>query len=243
MISVNDVDLDGKIRELILNFHARRISILENLKATDLFDRKNPYMYRATCGDDVNRIVETILKARISSSDETVFGNMFVEHLAIFVSGGEKYGSKGSDLSFGNGDFRSIVSVKSGTSSFNSSSKENQLQKFQTMAKTLRTSGGSISNYDFVIGYAYGKKAGGGPNGWIREIAGQEFWSYLSGGDDDLYLKIVRSIGKFADDCIPEFDHAYAAAKNRLSRDFLINYCFPDGRINWDYFVKKVSEK
>ena len=48
---------------------------------------KNPYLYRSDGIQRPGHLLDGLLIARISSSDETIFGNEFFEPLALWVAG------------------------------------------------------------------------------------------------------------------------------------------------------------
>ncbi|MBI5300928.1 MAG: hypothetical protein HY868_02235 [Chloroflexi bacterium] len=71
----------NELRELIaksLNeFYARRLQALGTLKLRKVLLRKNPYLYKALGTESATEIVDEILKAYLSSSDEGIFGDTF----------------------------------------------------------------------------------------------------------------------------------------------------------------------
>ena len=73
------------VNENVVDFHQWRIRLLENLKLRDLL-KKNPYLFRAKNITKAQDLVESLLDARLSSSEERLFGD-FLEDLAIFIVG------------------------------------------------------------------------------------------------------------------------------------------------------------
>ena len=69
---MNPLDL-GQVREYVnenvVDFHQWRIRLLENLKLKDLL-KKNPYLFRAKNITKSQDLVEGLLDARLSSSEE-----------------------------------------------------------------------------------------------------------------------------------------------------------------------------
>ena len=59
---------------------------LRELTLNDLLN-KNPYLYRSDGIQRPGHLLDGLLIARISSSDETIFGNEFFEPLALWVAG------------------------------------------------------------------------------------------------------------------------------------------------------------
>jgi len=98
-------------------FHKNRLQCLKNLKLNLILKRKNPYLFKAKNILKAQDLVEGLLSAHISSSEEGIFGS-FLEGLAIFICGrtynGWKSGIPGIDLELNKDSIRSIVSIKSG---------------------------------------------------------------------------------------------------------------------------------
>ena len=83
---IDAIILENKIAELLDVFYNKRCIALNDLKLINTLKRKNPYLYRASGVAAAADIVEEILKAHVSSSDETLFGNEFFEPLAKWVA-------------------------------------------------------------------------------------------------------------------------------------------------------------
>lgn len=89
-----------------------------------------------------------------------------------------------------------------------------------------------------MVGYGYGrKKAKPGKEKFYRELAGKDFWYWLT-GDSGFYMKIIRFMGTRPDEYAREFEKAYAKAENRLLREFMLKYCDADGAIDWDALIR-----
>jgi hypothetical protein len=191
-----DADLlENKISELLDVFFAKRYAALTDLKLLDPIKRKNPYLYRAIGVSDASEIVEEILRAHVSSSDETIFGNDFFEPLAKWVATEYHVTAKvgvsdgeGVDITIEGEGFISPIAVKSGVNVFNSSSKKKQGENFATLKRRLNK---LKKNFDPIVGYCYGKKQQSAKTTVnFKELAGQAFWEFLT-GEEDFYLRIV----------------------------------------------------
>ena len=75
------------IQTALEEFYKSLTKKLENISVKKILKKKNPYLYRAKGIQDAARIVDSILSAYISSSEETIFGNAFFEPLAALVHG------------------------------------------------------------------------------------------------------------------------------------------------------------
>ncbi len=60
--------------------------MLEKLSLKRILRRKNPYLFRALGSEIASDIVQQILQAFVSSSDETIFGDAFFEPIALMAS-------------------------------------------------------------------------------------------------------------------------------------------------------------
>ena len=71
-------------------FYSTLIDKIDGLDIKKVMKRKNPYLYRAKAMQSASEIVESVLNAFVTSSEETIFGNCFFEPIAIAASGGNK---------------------------------------------------------------------------------------------------------------------------------------------------------
>lgn len=234
-LTYSDKSVQLAIAGALNEFYRNLTANLENVDVDKVLKRKNPYLYRAKGINNATQIVEGILAAYISSSEETIFGNVFFEPLAIAVSGGQKAVTEGVDITVDKDNTIYSIAVKSGTSVFNADSRKRQEQNFQAAAKRAQQ---AKKAYVPVVGYGYGKKRiKPGQEKFYRELAGQDFWAWLT-GDADFYMKIIQYMGTKPDEYAKQFDEAYNRALNRMLREFTTNYCLSDGSINWDKLVQ-----
>lgn len=232
---VNPGLLEQKIAELLDEFYKRRVAKISTLKLKDTLKRKNPYLYRAIGVQKASEIVEEILSAYMSSSDEGIFGDAFFEPLAKFVSGGIVSPSEGVDVARESETKYTAIAVKSGPSVFNAQSKKKQEQDFKTLENRLRK---LQKHFDPIVGYSYGKKRQKkGSAAPFRELAGQVFWLELT-GDPEFYIKIIELMKNKPADHLPEYRAAFDAAVNRFTKEFIEQFCNDDGTINWEQLVK-----
>ena len=112
-----------------------------------------------------------------------------------------------------------------------------QGENFAEAQRTLRTSGGR-TGFEAIVGYAYGTKteSGRGKAKIYEEVAGEEFWETIT-GDKNFYTKIISFMDTLPEKYIDDYKESYARASNRLVRDFSVEFCNPDGTINWEKLV------
>ena len=214
------------------------IEKIDGLDIVKIMKRKNPYLYRAKAMENASEIVENVLSAFVTSSEETIFGNCFFEPLAIAASGGNKALAEGIDIMVQNNANNTIyaVAVKSGPSVFNADSKKRQEQNFMAASKLAQQ---AKARYEAYIGYAYGKKkdSGRGKPKMYQELAGKKFWEELT-GDADFYLKIIKFMGNLPEQYVASYKESYNKASNRLVREFSNKFCKDDGSIDWEKLVE-----
>ncbi|HBC86544.1 MAG TPA: cytoplasmic protein [Lentisphaeria bacterium] len=228
-------DTEAVVAKLLDAFYVRRIAKLSGLKLRDALKRKNPYLFRAIGTHSATEIVEGLLKAYMSSSDEGIFGDAFFEPLAKAVSNGTVAPSEGVDIVIETKKTYKAVAVKSGPSVFNAQSRRRQNQDFLALRSRMAK---LQKQFDPIVGYCYGNKRTK-PSGSVsfRELAGQSFWEELT-GDSEFYLKIIDAMRERPAKHRQEFIAEWNKAINRFTRDFIAEYCLKDGTIDWHKFTK-----
>jgi hypothetical protein len=236
---MNPLDIDrvnAFVNENIVDFHQRRIKSLHDLKLERLLT-KNPYLFRAKNIQTAGQLIEGLLDAFLSSSEEKLFGD-FLEDLAVFVAeitcGGHKSTAPGVDLEFFNNQIHYVVSVKSGPNWGNSSQQrklEQDLKDAVTRVKQSRRG----ANVQPVLGICYGKTRTSYLRGYMK-IVGQNFW-YLISEDPNLYTDIVEPIGYRAKEHNRAFDIEKSNVTNRFTQQFINRFCDESGAIDWPRLV------
>ena len=223
--------------ENIVNFHKKRISSLERLKLTKLL-KKNPYLFRAKNIQTAGELMNGLLDAFLSSSEEKLFGD-FLEDLAVFIASktcdGHKSTAPGVDLEFVNKGIHYIVSVKSGPNWGNSSQQnklEEDLQKAARRVKQSRLG----KNVQPILGICYGKTRTNYLRSYLK-VVGQNFW-YLISENKNLYTDIIEPVGYRAKEHNESFYKEKAKVVNLFTRKFISEFCNDDGAINWIKLVE-----
>lgn len=218
-------------------FYKALIEKIDSLNIQKVMKRKNPYLYRAKAMQNASEIVESVLTAFVSSSEETIFGNCFFEPIAIAVSGGNKALAEGIDIMVQNNEMNTIyaIAVKSGPSVFNADSRKRQEQNFMAASKLAQQ---AKARFEAYIGYCYGKKkeSDRGKPKMYQELAGKRFWTELT-GDENFYIKIIGYMGTMPEKYVSDYKESYNKAANRLVREFSNSFCREDGSIDWEKLV------
>lgn len=224
------------IAKALDDFYGALIKKVDVLNIKTIMRKKNPYLFRAKAMNGAAQIVEAILSAFVSSSEETIFGNVFFEPIATAASGGQKALAEGVDIMVEKSDTIYAIAVKSGTSVFNASSKKRQEQNFAAARKLAQQ---AQKRFEPIIGYSYGRKktSDKGLAKIYTELAGQAFWAELT-GDKEFYINLIRYMDKLPEKYIEEFETAYHKAANRLVKDFTTQFCKDDGSIDWETLVE-----
>ncbi len=240
---VNNDALKAQISLLLNELYERRFAALEGLTLSDLLS-KNPYLYRSLGINKHSELIDQLLAARISSSDETIFGNNFLEPLALWsAQHADSHGETGRKASVGGGAGFDIaienstsylaIAVKSGKNIFNSQSAKGQNTEFdQLQARIAKMK----KQFRKIIGYGYGRKSSRKIS-VTESVAGQEFWTLLT-GESDYYLRIAAVIGDVVHGHAQEYKDAYDKKTNILVKQFAVNFVDDDGDIEWDRVVE-----
>lgn len=218
--------LDAKVAALLADIGIKRVSALESLSLTDLLN-KNPFLYQSQGHVRAEDYLDALLSARISSSDETIFGNDFFEPLALWSAQEAKIKGRTASVSDGAGADISIstdtayyaISVKSGKNIFNSQSSQGQSSEFSAAQGRMKKLGKTFLP---LIGYGYGRKKHM-PEQAVDKKAGQEFWKLLT-QESDFYLRISDAIGKCAGQHKAAFEAAYEKKRAALVKSFFIDF-------------------
>lgn len=124
--SYDEAQVLAAVSVALTNFYTSLTQKLDEVNLTKILKRKNPYLYRAKGINNAVQVVDSILSAYVSSSEETIFGNTFFEPIAIVVSGGQKAVTEGVDITVDKDNTIYSIAVKSGTSVFNADSRKRQ---------------------------------------------------------------------------------------------------------------------
>jgi hypothetical protein len=234
--SYNESEVIGAVATALDNFYRSLIEKLDKLNAKTVMRRKNPYLFRAKSMNGAAQIVDALLSAFVSSSEETIFGNVFFEPIATVAAQGQKALAEGVDIMIERDDTVYAIAVKSGTKVFNAASRKKQEQNFIAAQKLARQ---AKKRFVPIVGYGYGKKKQStrGLAKLYTELAGQDFWTEIT-GDDEFYLKLIRYMNRLPEQYIEEFETAYQKAANKLVREFTVEFCCFDGSIDWEKLVQ-----
>ena len=229
------------VNSTIENFHHRRLQILFELTLKQLV-RKNPYLFRAKNITKASELIEGTLDAFLSSSEEKLFGD-FLEDLAVFIAGktinGHKSTAPGMDLEFEKDGIYHVVSIKSGPNWGNSSQHKRLATDFSDAEKRLRQSF-HVKTVQKVLGICYGKVKTTFTKGGYLKVVGQNFWTLIS-NDPNLYIDIIEPIGYKAREHNESYHQERGKISNRLTRDFIEQFCDETGSIDWPKVLKANS--
>jgi hypothetical protein len=225
---------EKEIKSCLEKFYASRLAGLQGLSLKKVLKKKNPYLYRALGIEKASEIVEQIMTAFITSSDETIFGNVFFEPIAKLAANGQVSPTEGVDFTAEKSDRYLAVAVKSGPSWGNADQHKRQSTNFDALRKRLYKLN---KQFDPLVGQAYGQQSSEPTdNSRFRRRSGQVFWEEIT-GDPDFYLKLIRLMKNIPEANRPKFRAEWDQAVNRFTRDFMADFCRQDGSIAWEKLV------
>ena len=233
---IDSEQLQHLIAQSLDDFYRRRTQKLATLKLKQILLRKNPYLYKAIGTRQAQEIVQGILQAYLSSSDEGLFGDAFFEPIARIVSGGTVSPSEGVDVAIETEDRYIAIAVKSGPNPYNASQVKRQSDEFASLRRRVIK---LRKQFDPVLGHAYGKKQTLPSSRQIyRDVSGQKFWQEMT-GDSNFYLKLVRLMNaEVIKKHREEYQANYDDALNRYVREFTIEFCDENGTVDWEKLVR-----
>jgi hypothetical protein len=239
---MNTDELEALIKQQLHVFYTHRIKRIRELKLREVLKKKNPYLFRATGVAKYSEIVEDIVKAFLSSSDETMFGRDFFEPIAKMATFGIKAPSSGIDIAIETETRYTAISMKSGTQWGNRDQLAQQDENFRSIERRLYE---TQKQFDPVVGHGYGRKNGLAKNKHYRDSSGQTFWTEIT-GDSDFYLKLIRLMKNEPAIHREEYKLAFDISLNRFNGEFYNEFCFHgednNGVIDWEKLTKLSSE-
>jgi len=232
-------ELEALISKCLLDFYERRLQKVRELKLRYFLRRKNPYLFRALGIQKASEIVERLLTDYISASDETIFGDAFFEPIARIAAGGKASDAEGVDFIIETKEDITAIALKSGPNIYNASQKKRQSQEFNAVRSRLYK---LHKQFDPILGHAYGRlKTEPSKDRSYRDISGQAFWTEIT-DDQGFYLKLITLMKDTPTKHKREYTSAWDAAVNRFTAEFIKDFCFSDGNIDWEQLVSFVSE-
>ena len=245
---IKDHELQDKLVSLLETFHQRRLMKLHGIKLSKLL-QKNPYLYRSLGVVAASDYIKLALDAFISSSDETIFGNEFFEPLAKWAASKafeaepsisvQVGGGAGYDISIESATEYKAIAVKSGTNIFNAQSSKQQDSEYGALQARIRK---EKKVFHPIIGYGYGRKVQRDANPQVLKLAGQAFWTEVT-GEDDFYLRMSSLLGDHPSKLSEEFRLAYVNVRNKLEKEFHRDFTDVSGAIYWDEVIAFSSRR
>lgn len=234
--------LKQKVGDLLEILYSKRFAAIDKLNLARILN-KNPYLYRALGFSDSSEFIMQLMVAFVSSSDETIFGNDFLEPLAFFAAiNANEHGDPdrvvtvsagaGQDIAIETATSYLAIAVKSGKNIFNSQSIKGQSAEFTALNSRLKKLNKSIRP---IIGYGYGRKLQRKASN-DEKLAGQSFWCLLT-GESDFYLRLSDAMDNFAGEHGATYRIAFEKKHQQLLREFMIDYVDESGKILWKKVV------
>ena len=110
---------------------------------------------------------------------------------------------------------------------------------FMTASLTLRTSNsGMVVVAINSCCYGINNKP---DRGDYFKYCGQQFWKFIS-GNENLYTDIIEPLGFKSKERNDEFVQSYSRMLNKFTKEFIKEFCFKNGDINWVKLVQLNSQ-
>lgn len=197
---------------------------IKNISSSLLLSRKNPYLVALRDNQSPDILAKLILDAHISSSEETILGNL-LEKLAIAINA-KKYGGYkaeegkyvGIDLIFHKNEIKYMLSIKSGTKWGNADQKKAMKRNFAE-ARKLSIQEGWQGEVVFINGCIYGKSSpkeksdSNFPDSNYCLTAGKAFWELIS-GESEMSQIVLESVTVATKDYFLQNGKRYEATYN-----------------------------
>lgn len=237
---MNHLDMDRVqkfVNDNIVYFHKSKIRSLEKLTLHKLL-KKNPYLFKAKNINHASELIDGLLDAFLSSSEEKLFGD-FLEDLAVFIASntcdGHKSSAQGVDLEFFHKETHYVVSIKSGPNWGNSSQINRLEQDLRDTVTRIKQSNIKV-NVQPVLGICYGRTRTTFLRGYMK-VVGQNFW-YLISENKNLYTDIIEPIGYKAEEQNEKFMIEKCIVSDNFTKNFISEFCNDSGAINWVKLVE-----
>jgi len=211
-------------------FQESRLKIIKKIKLSNIM-KKNPYLYAARNFQTSKELVDSILRDLITSSDETIFGDVFFEPLGMEISKGNVSVGKGTDFSVETNSEIIVYSFKSGSNVQNASATEKQGQEFTETSQRLRKINKPVDN---VRIHGYGKSSSKAKSTKpFRQVSGQAAWNELS-GCSDFFIFMNKIIQEESEKYGATYNQEYEKKLSEIINEFDLNFPAKNGKINWD---------
>ena len=203
--------------------------------------RKNPFLFRVRVVSDVHEFANMVTDAYLSSSEETMFGNV-LEEVAVAIcasaKNGRKSGIRNIDLEYDENGTRTIIQIKSGINWGNSSQHRALRRTFAEATGVLRQGRRGV-DVRCVEGICYGKSQVKDRGTHVR-LVGHCFWKDISNWDGTA-TSVMHLLGKHASNGL------YDARKEASAR--IVNYLRDSGAVDdsdgirWDELLELVMQR
>ncbi|HUV06032.1 MAG TPA: PmeII family type II restriction endonuclease [Armatimonadota bacterium] len=229
-------ELEALIHRSLDVFYQKRLQKLSELKLRETLRKKNPYLLRAIGVETAQEIVERLLQAFMSSSEETIFGNAFFEPIVKAVCSGVAAGGAGMDVVIETQDAYTIISIKSGPNWGNSSQVAKLQQDFMT-ANRVFSNRTLKKQFRALLGHCYGRVCSErGGKRIYSTLSGEAFWEEIT-GDPDFYLKLIRLMRSYPATHKEKYQAEWTTTVNRFTQEFLNSFS-KGGKIDWEKLVR-----
>ncbi len=192
------MELKEYIRKVLKDYYTSLLRRLDSISVDELLLKRNPYVMAATCSS-IEKTVLDMVGYSILKTEETKFGEEVFEKIIKFLLkkrsleiNNNHAGS--TDVYYVEGHIPTALSIKSGPNWGNKAQKKDENRDMSMYSSDTRC----------ITGCCYGRGSSVTNNINHERLYGQELWAYVSGGQGNMYIEIIKIIVELR----PEF-HSY----------------------------------
>lgn len=217
----------------IVDFHRQRIHLLDEMRLDRLFPLDVYFFTAKNTSEYAGELIATLLNSYLSPREEELFEG-FLKGLAVYTAemiyAGHKSIEPGVDLEFINHGTYYVMCIEA-ESDLGNSFQQDKLEEDLISAATRIKQAKQGIRVQPVFGICCGKTRTSYLRGYMK-VAGQNFW-YLISGNRNLYTEIIELISYRAGEHNETFAVEKGKATNRLTRQFIEQFCDESGAIEW----------
>jgi len=226
------------VSKKVTDYYTARLDKLDTVELPDLLRRKNIFLLAAE-GLTPWELIDELLTARTIASSEGLFGKRFEDVALKVLSVAHDVAIKSSagsiDAEVISSGRRFIISLKAGPATYNAGNAKNARKEF-TAAKA-RVAQEDINTPVFTMNAAYYGNSKPVLDKIPMVLRGQAFWFFAS-KEESFYIELLKMCSKKNKTFRAKVKTKFDEVRNRLTGEFLHDFCDSNNSIMWDKLAK-----